>query len=105
MKERLINEYVNRMNLDDVNKFALQNGINLKDDELRLIYTYIKNDWRTIVFGNPRGILDDLKNNKKAYVFYEEQVQAVKELFKGKLLVEKKDDIFYLTAIKKYATI
>ena len=43
MKERLINEYVNRMNLDDVNKFALQNGINLKDDELRLIFTYIKN--------------------------------------------------------------
>lgn len=62
MKERLINEYVNRMNLEDVNKFALQNGINLKDDELKLIYTYIKNDWRTIVFGNPRSILDDLKN-------------------------------------------
>ena len=62
MKERLINEYVNRMTLDDVNKFALQNGINLKDDELRLIFTYIKNDWRTICFGNPRGILDDLKN-------------------------------------------
>jgi len=52
-----------------------------------------------------KDALDDLKNNKKAYVFYEEQVQAVKELFKGKLLVEKKDDIFYLTAIKKYATI
>lgn len=52
-----------------------------------------------------KDALDDLKNNKKAYVFYEEQVQAVKELFKGKLLVEKKDDIFYLTAIKKCATI
>lgn len=62
MKERLINEYVNRMTIDDVNKFALQNGINLKDNELQLIYNYIKNDWRTIVFGNPRGILDDLKN-------------------------------------------
>ena len=52
-----------------------------------------------------KDALDDLKNNKKAYVFYEEQVQAVKELFKGKLLVEKKDDIFYLTPIKKYVTI
>jgi len=62
MKERLINEYVNRMTLDDVNKFALQNGINLKDDELKIVYTYIKNDWRTICFGNPRGILDDLKS-------------------------------------------
>lgn len=62
MKEKLINEYVNRMNLDDVNKFAITNGINLNNDELNLIYTYIKNDWRTIVFGNPRKILDDLKN-------------------------------------------
>ena len=44
-----------------------------------------------------KDALDDLKNNKKAYVFYEEQVQAVKELFKGKLLVEKKDDIFYFS--------
>jgi len=62
MKEKLINEYVNRMNLNDVNKFATQNGINLNNEELNLIYTYIKNDWRTIVFGNPRKILDDLKN-------------------------------------------
>jgi len=62
MKERLINEYVNRMTLDDVNKFALQNGINLKEDELNLIYNRIKNDWHTIVFGNPRAILDELKN-------------------------------------------
>ena len=46
-----------------------------------------------------KDALDDLKNNKRAYVFYEEQVQAVKKIFKGKLLVEKKDHIFYLTAI------
>lgn len=62
MKERLISEYVNRMTMQDVNSFALQNGINLKEDELNLIFNHIKNSWHTIVFGNPRGILDDLKN-------------------------------------------
>ena len=62
MKEKLISEYVNRMNLDDVNKFALKNGINLNSEELNLIFNYIKNDWHTIVFGNPRAILDDLKS-------------------------------------------
>ncbi len=61
MKERLISEYINRMTLDDVNNFAVKNGIILKDEEVKLIYNYIKSDWRTIVFGNPRGILDDLK--------------------------------------------
>lgn len=61
MKEKLISEYVNKMTLDDVNNFALKNGIILKDTEVKLIYDHIKNNWRTIVFGNPRGILDDLK--------------------------------------------
>ena len=62
MKEKLISEYVNRMTIDDVNKFALKNGIILKDDEIKLIYDHIKKNWRTIVFGNPRGILDELKS-------------------------------------------
>ena len=61
MKEKLISEYVNRMSLEDVNNFALKNGIILKDNEIKLIFDHIKNNWRTIVFGNPRGILDDLK--------------------------------------------
>ena len=62
MKEKLINEYINRMTIQDVNNFALQNGINLKENELTLIYNHIKTSWRTIVFGNPRNILDDLKS-------------------------------------------
>ncbi len=62
MKERLISEYINRMTLDDVNNFAIKNGVILKEDEVKLIYNHIKSNWRTIVFGNPRGILDDLKN-------------------------------------------
>lgn len=62
MKEKLISEYVSRMTLDDVNNFALKNGIILKDDEVKLIFNHIKNNWRTIVFGNPRWILDELKS-------------------------------------------
>ncbi len=62
MKERLISEYINRMTLDDVNNFAIKNGVILKENEVKLIYNHIKSNWRTIVFGNPRGILDDLKN-------------------------------------------
>ncbi len=61
MKEKLINEYVKRLTIEDVNKFALSNGIDLKDKDLNLLYTYIKNEWHTIIFGNPRKILDDLK--------------------------------------------
>ncbi len=62
MKEKLINEYVKRLTIEDVNKFALSNGIDLKEDDLNLLYKYIKNEWHTIIYGNPRSILDDLKN-------------------------------------------
>lgn len=47
-----------------------------------------------------RDALDDLKHNKQAYVFYIEQVDAVKQQFKGKLKVEEIEGVFYLTKIK-----
>ena len=49
------------MTIQDVNNFAIKNGIELNDNELNIIYNYVKKEWRTIVFGNPRNILDDLK--------------------------------------------
>lgn len=69
MKEKLIGEYVNRLTLNDVSSFAVKNGVSLNEEELNLVYNYIINDWHTIAFGNPRGILDDLKSkiNNESY--------------------------------------
>lgn len=61
MKDKLIQEYINRMTIKDVENFAINNGISLKSDELKLIYDYIIKDYRTIMYGNPRPILDSLK--------------------------------------------
>lgn len=61
MIDILIKQYINRMTFNDIDSFAKENGILLKTEELELIYGYIKRDWRTIVYGNPRSILDDLK--------------------------------------------
>ena len=44
-----------------------------------------------------KDAIDDLKNNKQAYVFYIEQVKSVKEYFKEKLKVVEQDGIYYLT--------
>ena len=63
MINRLIEQYVNRMTKDDILKFATKNGIELNDKELKIIYNHIKKDWKTIVYGNPREILDDIKMN------------------------------------------
>ena len=81
-KERLISEYVNRMNIDDVSKFATQNGISLNEKELNIIFNYIKKEYMTICFGNPRPILDDLKTKinpvsyqkiESLYIFFKEK--------------------------------
>lgn len=84
MKERLISEYVNRMTLEDVNNFALKNGIILKDKEVKVIYDHIKNNWRTIVFGNPRGILDDLKEKLDSTSY--QKIESLYIYFKNRYL-------------------
>lgn len=63
MVNRLIEQYVNRMTKDDILRFATKNGIELNDKELKIIYNHIKKEWKTIVYGNPREILDDIKMN------------------------------------------
>lgn len=62
MIEKLIIQYIDRMTLSDIDDFARKNGIVLTNDELDLVYYHIKNNWRTIVYGNPKPILEDLKS-------------------------------------------
>ena len=61
MNEFLIKNYISRLTLDDVIAFSKKNGILLDSDEVNIVMNYIKNDWHTIIYGNPRPILDDLK--------------------------------------------
>lgn len=82
MKEKLISEYVNRMTITDVRNFAIQNGVTLSEEELNIVYNHAKNNWRTIIFGNPREILDDLKN--KINIVSYQKIEALYVYFKNK---------------------
>lgn len=84
MIEKLIREYVDRMTLQDVESFAIANGVVLNEDEKNLIYNEIKMHWHTIVYGNPRGILDNLKSQlepltyqkiENLYVYFRQKFQ------------------------------
>ena len=52
----LISEYVNRMQKQDVNNFALKQGITLDNEELDIIYNYIKNVFRISMTTNAKFI-------------------------------------------------
>lgn len=65
MYEIFIKQYIDKLNKDDVIKFAKKNGVNLESYEVDVIYSCIKNDWKIIIFGNPTKVFNDLKNKVK----------------------------------------
>lgn len=62
MLNKLIEQYISRMTTDDIILFAEKNGIELENEETELIYHHIKDNWKTIIYGNPRCIFDDIKS-------------------------------------------
>ena len=66
---KLIEQYVNRLNDNDILVFAKKNGIELTDEELKIVYTHIKQNWKTIIYGNPRPILDDVKSKVSSLTY------------------------------------
>lgn len=82
MHEFLIREFINRLTIEDVDKFARQNGIDLKKSELNLIYNQIKSDWRTILYGNPRPLLDNLRENLDSLTY--NKIENLYSYFKEK---------------------
>ena len=57
-----IKNYINNINIYDLNIFLNINDIYLNDNELNILYDYLKNDWYTFIYEDPTYILNDLKN-------------------------------------------
>ncbi len=79
----LINEYVNRLKVSDITYYAEKQGITLDKDEAKLIYDYIKNDYRTIIYGNPKDILNEIKFKVKPLTY--NKIENLYILFKDKI--------------------
>lgn len=79
----LIGEYVNRLKKDDIVKFALKQGIILEDSELDTIYNYIKKDYKTFIYGNPRAVLDEVKAKVRPLTY--NKIENLYQQFKDKI--------------------
>jgi hypothetical protein len=82
MSEFLIKNYISKLSLSEIDEFSKKQGLSLDDDELNIIYNYIKNDWHTIIYGNPRPILDDLKSKIDEYSY--QRIEKLYVEFKNK---------------------
>ncbi len=82
MNDFLIKQYVTNLTHGDINNFASANGVTLNNEETNLIYDNIKQNWRTIVYGNPRGILNDLKAKLEPNTYH--KMENLYTFFKAK---------------------
>lgn len=76
MYEKLIQSYVNKITIDDITNFSKTYGIILDENETKIIYDIVKNEWHTVIYGNPRPILDRIKEK-----FNFENYQKIEQLY------------------------
>lgn len=88
----LIEEYVNRMKKEDINNFALKQGIILDDNELNIIYNYIKENYKTILYGNPKEILLEIKEKVKPLTYSKIENLYIKFKDKIDIFINKRDN-------------
>jgi len=79
----LLEQYINRLKKEDINIFALKEGVTLEDYELDIIYNYVKKDYKTVNYGNARSILDKIKNEVKPFTY--SKIENLYERFKHRI--------------------
>jgi len=79
----LLEQFINRLNKEEINNFALKEGVTLEDYELDIIYNHIKKDYKTVIFGNARSILDKVKQEVKPLTY--NKIENLYERFKNRI--------------------
>ena len=68
MNRLLIYQYINKIKKEDIRKYSLTQNINLTDNELDIIYDYIKNK-TSKVLDNPEEISVEIKDKVSIPVY------------------------------------
>ena len=76
MNEFIIKNYISKITIEDINKFSKKHNIELSKEELKLVEQHIKNDWKKIIYGDPKPILENLKQKLN-----QEKYQKIENLY------------------------
>ena len=76
MIEKLILNYVDKITKDDIINFSIKNGITLNNEQTEYIFYQVKNNWRTIIYGNHKEIFNELKTKVDNNTY-----QKIKQLY------------------------
>lgn len=82
MNKIFIYEYINRLRRDDIIKFCNLKGINISNNEIDIIYDYIKYDYKRF-FNNPTEVLNEIKLKVSDNTFKE--IMKLYDKYKNKI--------------------
>lgn len=68
MNKLIIYKYIDRIRKIDIMNYGIKEGIELNDEEINLIYFYIKNRYMNF-FNNPDDIFREIEGNVRDNVY------------------------------------
>ena len=92
MNRLIIYQYINRLSYNDVVNFCNYKNIDVSDNELQIIYGYIKNDYKRF-FDNPNVVLNEVKDKVSDNTFKE--IMILYDKYKNKIKWENSHFIFF----------
>ena len=69
--EYLIKEYIKKMSVDDIKKYAKTKNIIISDNDAFILFTYAKNHYEDFLNGNDDLLIKDLKEKLSPNTFKE----------------------------------
>lgn len=83
MNQFIISKYIQRITKEDIYKFASTQGITLTNNELDIIYYYIKNKYASFLSGNQLEILNEIKHQVTPTTY--QKIEELYNLYKNKI--------------------
>ncbi|MBP3460838.1 MAG: DUF2624 family protein [Bacilli bacterium] len=79
---KFIEKNINSLSKDDIKNIAKNENVILNDKEIDIIYYYIKNEYKTLLYGDSDSIFNDLKSriNPTSY----NQIKDLFDFYKNK---------------------
>lgn len=79
----LIKEYIKKITEEDIYNFALKEGINLLNNEVKTLYVYIKNYWQVFLNEDSTFLFEELKEKLEPKT-YDKMIELYNKYKKNK---------------------
>ncbi len=83
----MIKNYINKMTIDDINRFLEKENMKINSNDINIVYIYIKNNFDEILKDEVK-VLNRIKNDVNSDTY--DKILLLYEKYKDKLVLLKK---------------